>query len=89
MTQKELLRGLKMGKGYTLKSRITIEYGLYKNGQHRYFAPGYSLIRSDSVGGPYIAYSHYGSSAVKLNAKALSWLLKNIFECSANDFIEL
>lgn len=84
MNIKELYKGLNEGRRYCLKSDFLHMARGYCDGTYKYFTPHVALA-ADSA---HIYWSCYGSSAEGNNLKNLTWLLKEIFKCSANDFIE-
>ncbi len=84
MNQKAMYDGLRAGKRYTLKSEFLLAAQAYADGTRRYFIPCANI----SADKKYIFWQHYGSSAVKMNARNLGWLLKTIFKAKAADFIE-
>ena len=85
-----LLEGLKAGKRYILKEEFTLAAKLYTSGENRYFAPSANLYRTEDENGVYIGWRHNGSSATKLDADNLRWILKNIFRgAKPSDFVEV
>ena len=85
-----LLEGLKAGKRYITKEEFTLAAKLYTSGENRYFTPSANLYRTKDHAGVYIGYRHYGSSAAKLNADNLRWILDNIFKgAKPSDFVEV
>ena len=88
LTEENILKGIMGGKAYCLKSDFLHMAEGYCNGEYRFFTPHRALYYTEDWAGQYIGYNHYGSSAVKISAKNLKWLLKVIFECSAGDFVE-
>ena len=85
-----LLEGIKAGKRYILKEDFTLAAKLYTSGENRYFAPSANLYRTEDHAGVYIGWRHYGSSANKLDADNLRWILDNIFKgAKPSDFVEV
>lgn len=85
-----LLEGLKAGKRYITKEEFTLAAKLYTSGENRYFTPSANLYRTEDYAGAYIGYRHYGSSAAKLDAENLRWILDNIFKgAKPSDFVEV
>lgn len=90
MDLNRLLEGLKAGKRYILKEDFTLAAKLYTSGDNRYFAPSANLYRTEDEYGVYIGYRHNGSSATKLDAENLRWILDNIFKgAKPSDFVEV
>lgn len=84
----ELLEGIKAGRRYILKEEFMLAAKLYTGGEYRYFTPSANLYRVEDWAGVYIGWRHYGSSASKLNAENLRWILKNIFDgAKPSDFV--
>lgn len=85
-----LLEGIKAGKRYILREEFTLAAKLYTSGENRYFTPSANLYRTEDEAGVYIGWRHYGSSANKLDADSLRWILDNIFKgAKPSDFVEV
>lgn len=86
----ELLEGIKAGKRYILKKEFMLAAELYTGGEYRYFTPSANLYRVEDWAGVYIGWCHYESSANKLDAENLRWILKNIFDgAKPSDFVQV
>lgn len=85
-----LLEGIKAGKRYILIEDFALAAKLYTSGENRYFAPSANLYREEDEAGVYIGYRNHGSSATKLDADNLRWILENIFKgAKPSDFVEV
>lgn len=90
MDLNRLLEGIKAGKRYILKEEFTLAAKLYTSGENRYFTPSANLYRTEDDYGVYIGYRNHGSSATKLDAENLRWILDNIFKgAKPSDFVEV
>lgn len=87
MTVEELFHGLVEGKEYIMKNRLQAEWDSFQSGRLRFFVPQPNLYMDED--GDYFHWNHYGSSANEVSLDSLKFLLEKIFECGADDFVEL